>query len=103
MNQKLKRLIESRIVDADRTVGSISTYSISRRANGTFQIIVFWKGKIEKGSERSINIELDHNPNSAKLAIEVMETILNEDRKMTLEDKLKMEEDKIKDKGKRKW
>ena len=99
MNELLKELILSKIKAEGKTVGSISSYSLNRRANGTFQIIFFWSGKTQKGDKREMHIELDNKSITAKLAIDVIELILKEANDESLEDKLLKQKKKSNKKG----
>lgn len=89
MNKLLKELLLSKIEAYDKTVGSVSSYSLNRRANGTFQIIIFWSGQRKKGDPAPLNIELDNLSDTAKLAIDVFEEILKEANSVSLETKLR--------------
>ena len=89
MKNLLKELLLSKIEKEKKTVGSVSSYSLNRRANGTFQIIIFWSGRTVKGDKKEMHVELDHLSSTAKLAIEVFEEILAEAKSVSLETKLK--------------
>ena len=100
MKQLLKDLLLSKIEEEEKTIGSVSSYSLNRRANGTFQIIIFWSGKTQKGEKKELHIELDNISSTAKLAIDVFEEILLEANSISLESKLKKQ---LQTKTKRGW
>ncbi len=94
MNDLLKELVLSKIHNEGKTVGSISSYSLNRRANGTFQIIFFWSGQTKKGDKKEMHIELDNLSSTAKLAIDVIEGVLKDANSESLESKLQKQKDK---------
>ena len=79
IKQLLKELIQSKIEESDKTVGSISSYSIYRSAGGIYSLKLFWKGKTKKGESRDIDIELDKNEETALIALKTINEVLNDD------------------------
>ena len=99
MKKLLERAIVSSIVKEQKTIGSISNYGILRYASGIFMVRVYWKGQTKKGDKRCITIEMDTEPQSAVLAIEIMEDLMDKARKVGLKEKMRaigfIDEDEI--------
>jgi hypothetical protein len=96
MNKLLKELILSKISKEEgRTVGMISAYGMNRSASATWSIVIFWKGQTKPGRKRLMRIELDTDPETVKIAINVMEEILKEANSINLIDKLKKQKEEI--------
>jgi len=89
MKEILSMAIVHSITKEKKTIGSISNYGIIRYASGIFMVRVYWKGQTKKGDKRCITIELDTEPESAVMAIEIMEELMEEARKVCLKDKMK--------------
>ena len=89
MKELLKELILSKISEEDKTIGSIATFAIVRNASGIYSITIYWKGKIKKGDTSRLAIELDAIIDNAALALVLMEELIEEAKKITLEEKLK--------------
>ena len=92
----IKDLVLSKIKDEEKSVGSISSYSMNRNASGVWSIIIFWRGKTKLKSKRQIHIELDRKPEIVKLAIDTMEELLREDAENTdFVDRMKRQKEEI--------
>jgi len=89
MKQMIKDLILSKIEAEGETAGCIATYAIVRHASGVMSLKIYWNRKAVSGSKTMLQIELDNNPETGKMTITVMEEILSETLKISLEDKLK--------------
>ena len=85
----IKDLVLSKIKESNKTIADISSYGIITQASGIFQITIFWRGKLVKGSKKSITMNLDANPETGFIALKVMMEILQEARSISFLDSYK--------------
>lgn len=89
MIKELKEYVMVQIELNDMDTDLISSYSVSMKASGVFQLVIFFSLKVERGKKTRIHIPLDSDIENAKITHDVMAEILVDTRTKTLAEKIK--------------
>ncbi len=66
----------------------ITNFNIGRTATGVFSLIIYPRKKLLKGDKRELRVQLDKDKTTLLIAIEVMESLIDEADGMSLAAKL---------------
>lgn len=78
MKDKMDELLLNSLAKEDWTLDDISNYGIARGQGGVFTLTIWKNGKTKKGDKRSITIKLDKNRKHMFLAVERLESLMDE-------------------------
>ena len=75
----------------------ITNFNMGRTATGVFSLIIYPRKKLKKGEKRELKVVLDKDKTTLLIAIEVMESLMEEADGMSLSAKLEKKNPKKKE------
>jgi len=84
MEENIYNLLLEKIKQARKNPEDISTYSFVRPSNGRYYLKIYWSGKTQKDTKRSLIIDLNFKINESIHAVASVERIMSEAKEIDI-------------------
>lgn len=103
MHSVIRKIITTTWKESEFVDFEITNFNIGRTATGVFSLIIYPRKQLKKGDKRELRIILDKDKTTLLVAIEVLESIMDEADSMSLLAKIKKQNPKTETKNKKGW